>query len=105
MNFSAAWYTRLRESVGRLGSLQVSLIPWLTRSNDIRSKRLIGCITVSNSWNPSTRLPRMFSSKLILQGDGFSKFIRASAMKSGKDEFHLVPLHSRKVQEGRGNAS
>lgn len=34
----------------------------------------------------------MFSSKLILHGDGFSRFIKPIALKSGKDEFHLVPL-------------
>src|SRR5262249_25159194 len=32
-----------------------------------------GCIIVSSSWKPSGRFPRMFSSRLTLQNDDFSK--------------------------------
>ena len=55
---------------GRPGSLQVRVRPRAVRSKVSSSQSGIGCMTVSSSWKPSARRPRMLSRRLTLQGDG-----------------------------------
>src|SRR6266436_7880433 len=43
----------------------------------------MGWINVSNSWKPSARRPRIFSSRLILQGDCFSNCMDRSNQRPG----------------------
>ena len=72
-NIFAARKTRLRESVGRAAQLQVKRMLCPDRSNLSRSNTATGCITVSNSWKPSARRPRIFSRRFTLQSDCFSR--------------------------------
>src|SRR5882724_2470332 len=85
--FSAARKTRFFEFTGNLLSLHESWIPFPPRSKKSSSQKFTGCMMVSSSWNPSARLPRMFSSKLTLQGDFFLRRLCIYKRKTRRRKF------------------
>src|SRR5512139_460473 len=58
-------------------------MPEPERVNESSSATGTGCSTVSSSWKPSARRPRMLSSRLTLQGDGRMRGINKKGANRG----------------------